>query len=76
MKFGANTPESFVMFEMLPTDSAKLNVLCNNRKLKHVIMGKTSWNALTSKFKIKISGKISEFKRGGEYDGVLIWDFM
>ena len=70
------TPEYFEIFDPMPTDTAKLNVLRNLRKLKHVIMGKKIWNSLTSKYKIEILGKRSKFKRGREYDGVILWDFI
>ena len=44
--------------------------------MKHVKMGKKIWSSLTPAFKIEISEKISEFKKSGEYDGVLLWEFI
>ena len=60
----------------MPTDTVELNVLTNLRKLKHIIVGKKIWNSLTLEYKVEISGKQSEFKRGREYDGVHFWDFI
>ena len=40
------------------------------------MMGKNIWSSLTSSYKIEISGKVSEFERSGEYDGVLLWEFI
>ena len=59
-----------------PTNTAKLSALRNKRKLKHVMLGKKIWSSLTSSYKIEISGKVSEFERSGEYDGVLLWEFI
>ena len=57
-------------------DTEELKILCNNAKLKHVLMGAKLWNSLTSKFQIDIQGSQSKFKMEQECDGPLLFDFM
>ena len=39
-------------------------------------MGSKIWKSLDPAVQIEYSGKSTEFKRGGEYDGPLLWDFI
>ena len=74
--FGVDTPEYFSAFSTAPTNTTELNTLRNQRKQKHVMLGKKIWNSLSSNYKIEISGHKSEFTRLNEIDGCLLWDFI
>ena len=74
--YGNNTPRYFQEFQTNPTNGAELETLRNRRRLKHVIMGAKIWNSLTSEFQIDIQGRKTEYQRGQEQDGPLLWDFI
>ena len=40
------------------------------------MLGHKLWNSLTAEFQVEISVKAAEFKKGREYDGPLLWDFI
>ena len=73
---GADTPKYFKEFDTAPSDKAALDKLRHGQRLKHVMLGHQLWNSLSSTFKVEIIGSKEEFKRGQEYDGVLLWDFI
>ena len=52
--FGADTPQYFTTFKTLPTDTAWLNELRNQRKIRHVMLGNKLWNSFTSHFQLEI----------------------
>lgn len=66
--FGVLPPAYFDFFDTLPTDTNKLNVLQNNCKMKHFMMGKTIWLRLTSVFKIEIVSNMTGFEGGNTMD--------
>lgn len=74
--FGARTPKYFAEFPKAPADTDELDILRNNAKLKHVMMGAKLWNSLTSKFQIDIQGSQSKFQKEQECDGPLLFDFI
>ena len=71
-----NTPRLFDIFQTGPTTTEELNDLRNQRRLRHIILGNKLWASLTPDFQIELSGKTKEFKKGNEYDGPLLWDFI
>ena len=71
-----NTPRLFDIFPTAPTTTEELNDLRNQRRLRHIILGNKLWASLKPDFQIELSGKTNEFKRGNEYDGPLLWDFI
>ena len=73
---GDSTPQYLAHLANPPTDDATLNTLRNNRKLKHLILGKKIWNSLISTFQIDLQGSKTEFQIQHEYDGLLLWDFI
>ena len=76
---GINTPKYHGVYATAPNDDATLNAGRNGTKLKSVMLGKKLWGSLTSAYKKEITGRCSEFTMGGdegEYDGVLLWDFL
>ena len=40
------------------------------------MIGKYIWASLTSLYKIELAGKVAEFKKSGECDGVLLWELI
>ena len=74
--FGANTPRYFDIFNTAPNNTADLSALRHQRQLRHIIMGNKIWKSLDPAVWIEYSGNCSQFKRGGEYDGPLLWDFI
>ena len=61
---------------MAPVDTTSLELLRNQQKQKHVMLGNKIWNSLSSDFKIEIIGSKLEYQRGRENDGPLLWDFI
>jgi hypothetical protein len=74
--YGANAPRYFDIFEVAPTNTGELNELRQQRQLRHIIMGSKIWKSLKSEVQIEYAGQNNEFKRGQEYDGSLLWDFI
>ena len=74
--YGADTPRYFDIFNVAPTNTGDLNALRHQRQLRHIIMGNKIWKSLDPSVQIEYSGKSDQFKRGGEYDGPLLWDFI
>ena len=74
--YGADTPRYFDIFEVAPTNTGELNELRQQRQLRHIIMGSKIWKSLKSEVQIEYAGQSNEFKRGQEYDGSLLWDFI
>ena len=74
--FGANTPKNFTRFDTTPTYDLTLNTYRNKARLKHVIMRKKIWDSLKLAFQIEIMGSKEEFKLNGEYDRLMLWQFI
>ena len=72
----ANTPKLFDTLDPVPTTTNELEAQRNQRRLRHIIMGSKIWNSLKPYVQIEYDVKNAEFKRGGEYDGSLLWDFI
>ena len=71
-----NTQKYFCIFDTNPATTVELESRRNQRRLKHIMMGKILWESLTAEFQIEISVKATEFKQGRECDGPLLWDFI
>ena len=59
-----------------PTTTAELNVVRNELKLKHAMLGKMIWDSLTAKYQLELIADEDEFKVGDEYDGVKLWCYI
>ena len=42
--------------------------------LKHVMLRKLLWNSITPDFQLELLAEEDDFKRGEEYDGLLLWN--
>eukprot|EP00957_Ditylum_brightwellii_P140412 10698564-Ditylum_brightwellii.AAC.1 len=58
---------------MAPMDTLFLNMLRNQRKLKHVMLGNMIWDNLMSDFHIELIAKEMSFKQGDNFDSTLLW---
>eukprot|EP00957_Ditylum_brightwellii_P208060 15355667-Ditylum_brightwellii.AAC.1 len=74
MGYGGVTGETPNYFKAkIPTDTPALNVLRNQRKLKHVMLGNMIWDSPTSNFQIELMAKQASFKQGNNFDDILLW---
>ena len=68
------TLDYFKIFDTKPANHVTLNNARNARLLKHVMLGKLLWNSLAPKFQLEMLTEDETFKRGEEYDGILLWN--
>ena len=73
---GVDTPKYHREYATAPIGDDTLNAARNTTKLKSIMLGKKIWASPTSAYKKEITGRCAEFTMGGEYDGVLLWDFL
>ena len=73
---GVNTPQYFARFATVPADQSALDTKRQQRRLRHVMLGRTIWESLTSKFQLEILVKKDQFTMSDEFDGALLWDFI
>ena len=71
-QYGSDTPLCFKAFDPMPTTTDELVKGRNAVMLKHVMAGKKTWNSLTTGFQVELINHSTEFKKGRDYDGVLL----
>ena len=59
-----------------PTNKAELDVIRNELKLKHAMLGAMIWDSLTAKYQLELVGDEDEYKVGDEFDGVKLWSHI
>eukprot|EP00957_Ditylum_brightwellii_P161774 12317161-Ditylum_brightwellii.AAC.1 len=69
----ATTPKYFKVFGTKLTNDLTLIAPRNQRRLKHMMFGLLLWNSLTPKFQLEILTEETLFKKGDNYDGLLLW---
>ena len=71
--FRQQAPECFKYFEMSPTDAASLNILRNQLRLRHFIVGIFFWKSQKLDFQVELTNKKSKCMRKGEIYRVLLY---
>ena len=59
-----------------PANEAELNIIRNELKLKHAMLGAMIWDSLTAKYQLEIFGDEDAYKVGDEIDGVKLWSYI
>ena len=59
-----------------PMNTAELDVVRNELKLKHAMLGAMIWDSLTAKYQLELVGDEDEYKVGDEFDGVKLWSHI
>ena len=59
-----------------PTNTKELDVIRNQLKLKHAMLGSMVWDSLTAKYQLELIGDEDYFKVGDEMDGVKLWSYI
>ena len=70
---GVDAPKHYTAFDTMPTSTSELQAFRNGTALKHVMAGKKFWSSLTTAFQVELINHDHIFKRGKDYDGVLLW---
>eukprot|EP00957_Ditylum_brightwellii_P163807 12470913-Ditylum_brightwellii.AAC.1 len=77
MAHGSTTmPKYFKVFGTKLTDDPTLIAPRNQRRLKHVMLGSLLWNSLTPKFHLEMLTEELSFKKGDNYNGLLLWQLI
>eukprot|EP00957_Ditylum_brightwellii_P107828 8225632-Ditylum_brightwellii.AAC.1 len=66
-------PKYFEVFGTKPINDQILIAPKNQCRLKQVMLGLLLWNSLTPKFQLEMLAEETLFKKGDNYDGLLLW---